>query len=80
MPRTSPERFGDYELVERLGIGGMAETFVATDAALVASSSTFASSESCRATSIDILRVPARNCDTPVIKDEIAPPCPPSPS
>ncbi|MBW1874770.1 MAG: serine/threonine protein kinase [Deltaproteobacteria bacterium] len=24
-----PERFGDYELVERLGVGGMAETFVA---------------------------------------------------
>ena len=25
----TPERFGDYELVERLGVGGMAETFVA---------------------------------------------------
>ena len=24
-----PEHFGDYELVERLGVGGMAETFVA---------------------------------------------------
>ena len=29
MPPTTPERFGDYELVERLGVGGMAETFVA---------------------------------------------------
>jgi serine/threonine protein kinase len=29
MPHTTPERFGDYELVERLGVGGMAETFVA---------------------------------------------------
>jgi serine/threonine protein kinase len=29
MPPTSPERFGDYELLERLGVGGMAETFVA---------------------------------------------------
>ncbi len=29
MPRTTPEHFGDYELVERLGVGGMAETFVA---------------------------------------------------
>jgi hypothetical protein len=28
LPRA-PERFGDYELVERLGVGGMAETFVA---------------------------------------------------
>ena len=27
-PRT-PERFGNYELVERLGVGGMAETFLA---------------------------------------------------
>jgi serine/threonine protein kinase len=29
MPSPTPERFGDYELVERLGVGGMAETFVA---------------------------------------------------
>ena len=29
MPPATPERFGDYELVERLGVGGMAETFVA---------------------------------------------------
>ncbi len=29
MPRTTTERFGDYELIERLGVGGMAETFVA---------------------------------------------------
>ena len=29
MPLATPERFGDYELVERLGVGGMAETFVA---------------------------------------------------
>jgi serine/threonine protein kinase len=29
MRHTTPERFGDYELVERLGVGGMAETFVA---------------------------------------------------
>ena len=29
MRPTTPERFGDYELVERLGVGGMAETFVA---------------------------------------------------
>jgi serine/threonine protein kinase len=29
MPPTTPERFGDYELVERLGVGGMAETFLA---------------------------------------------------
>ena len=28
------------------------------------------------ATSIDICEVPVRNCDTPVIKDEIALPCP----
>jgi serine/threonine protein kinase len=28
MPPTSPERFGDYELLERLGVGGMAETFI----------------------------------------------------
>jgi serine/threonine protein kinase len=28
LPRT-PEHFGNYELVERLGVGGMAETFVA---------------------------------------------------
>ena len=28
LPRA-PERFGDYELVERLGVGGMAETFLA---------------------------------------------------
>jgi serine/threonine protein kinase len=29
MPPAIPEHFGDYELVERLGVGGMAETFVA---------------------------------------------------
>jgi serine/threonine protein kinase len=29
MPPATPERYGDYELVERLGVGGMAETFVA---------------------------------------------------
>ncbi|MBW2192074.1 MAG: hypothetical protein JRG93_21355 [Deltaproteobacteria bacterium] len=29
MRPTTPERFGDYELVDRLGVGGMAETFVA---------------------------------------------------
>ena len=29
MAPTTPERFGDYELLERLGVGGMAETFVA---------------------------------------------------
>ena len=29
MPPATPERFGDYELRERLGIGGMAETFLA---------------------------------------------------
>ena len=29
MPPATPERFGGYELVERLGVGGMAETFVA---------------------------------------------------
>ena len=29
MPSATPERFGDYELVERLGVGGMAETFLA---------------------------------------------------
>ena len=29
MPRATPERFGNYELTERLGVGGMAETFVA---------------------------------------------------
>jgi len=29
MLTTTPERFGDYELVERLGVGGMAETFIA---------------------------------------------------
>ena len=29
MPPRTPERFGDYELVERLGVGGMGETFVA---------------------------------------------------
>jgi serine/threonine protein kinase len=29
MARATSERFGDYELVERLGVGGMAETFVA---------------------------------------------------
>ena len=28
MPPATPERFGEYELVERLGVGGMAETFV----------------------------------------------------
>ncbi len=29
MARMLPERFGNYELIERLGVGGMAETFVA---------------------------------------------------
>ena len=29
MARATPERFGNYELVERLGVGGMAETFLA---------------------------------------------------
>ena len=29
MALATPERFGDYELIERLGVGGMAETFVA---------------------------------------------------
>jgi serine/threonine protein kinase len=29
MAPPTPERFGDYELVERLGVGGMAETFLA---------------------------------------------------
>jgi serine/threonine protein kinase len=29
MPNALPEAFGDYELVERLGVGGMAETFLA---------------------------------------------------
>jgi serine/threonine protein kinase len=29
MPPATPERFGDYELIERLGVGGMAETFIA---------------------------------------------------
>ncbi|MBW1832354.1 MAG: serine/threonine protein kinase [Deltaproteobacteria bacterium] len=29
MTSSTPERFGDYELRERLGVGGMAETFVA---------------------------------------------------
>jgi len=29
MAPATPERFGDYDLVERLGVGGMAETFVA---------------------------------------------------
>jgi len=29
MLTTTPERFGDYELAQRLGVGGMAETFVA---------------------------------------------------
>jgi serine/threonine protein kinase len=29
MATGTPERFGDYELVERLGVGGMAETFLA---------------------------------------------------
>jgi serine/threonine protein kinase len=29
MAPATPERFGDYELRERLGVGGMAETFVA---------------------------------------------------
>lgn len=29
MSTALPERFGEYELVERLGVGGMAETFVA---------------------------------------------------
>ena len=29
MPPATLERFGHYELVERLGVGGMAETFVA---------------------------------------------------
>jgi serine/threonine-protein kinase len=29
MTSSLPARFGDYELIERLGVGGMAETFVA---------------------------------------------------
>ena len=29
MPPATSEHFGDYELVERLGVGGMAETFLA---------------------------------------------------
>ena len=29
MSSPLPRRFGSYELIERLGIGGMAETFVA---------------------------------------------------
>jgi len=29
MVPATPERFGDYELLERLGVGGMAETFLA---------------------------------------------------
>ena len=29
MAPSTPERFGDYDLVERLGVGGMAETFLA---------------------------------------------------
>jgi serine/threonine protein kinase len=29
MPHGTPEPFGDYALVERLGVGGMAETFLA---------------------------------------------------
>ncbi|MDH3727718.1 MAG: hypothetical protein OER77_09315 [Myxococcales bacterium] len=29
MPAATHERFGDYELVKRLGVGGMAETFLA---------------------------------------------------
>jgi len=29
MPAATPEHFGNYELIERLGVGGMAETFVA---------------------------------------------------
>ena len=29
MPPATSEHFGDYELIERLGVGGMAETFVA---------------------------------------------------
>jgi serine/threonine protein kinase len=29
VPPATPEHFGDYELVERLGVGGMAETFLA---------------------------------------------------
>jgi serine/threonine protein kinase len=29
MVTSAPERFGDYDLVERLGVGGMAETFLA---------------------------------------------------
>ena len=29
MALATPERFGDYELVKRLGVGGMAETFIA---------------------------------------------------
>ena len=29
MPAALPERFGEYEILERLGVGGMAETFVA---------------------------------------------------
>jgi hypothetical protein len=32
------------------------------------------------ATSVDICMIHVRNCDTPVSKDEIALPCPPSPS
>jgi len=29
MPKALPQTFGAYELLERLGAGGMAETFVA---------------------------------------------------
>lgn len=29
MAPAIPERFGDYELIERLGVGGMTETFLA---------------------------------------------------
>ncbi|MGB3050995.1 MAG: hypothetical protein WBB42_08345 [Polyangiales bacterium] len=29
LPPSTPERFGHYELVARLGVGGMAETFLA---------------------------------------------------
>jgi len=29
MGTATSERFGDYELVRRLGVGGMAETFLA---------------------------------------------------
>lgn len=29
MTETTPQRFGDYELMHRLGVGGMAETFLA---------------------------------------------------